>query len=206
MGDGVRLADRIEAKAKEAGAEIVEFTELRVEGMEWVRSAVVLGLSALNPLVTAGIRYPSWRKPRMVVDVLLGDIAREVAEFMRSLGYRVEVLTERHGVDLRLVAQRAGAGVVGRSGLLITPQFGPRVRMTALVSDARLRSRRKPPESPCRGCRRCVSACPRGVLEGFRAEECAAQLMREGWVVLRCSACVDACPAGGEAYERGRGA
>ncbi|NOZ82798.1 MAG: epoxyqueuosine reductase [Euryarchaeota archaeon] len=199
------LAERIEQRAKEAGAEIVEFTELRLSrrGLEWVRSAVVLGLSAQNPLVTAGIRYPSWKKPRIVVDVLLGEIAREVAEFMRSLGYRCEVLEQRHGLDLRLIAQRAGAGVVGRSGLLLTEKFGPRVRMTALLSDAALRSRRAPPESPCRGCRRCVNACPRGVLEnGFSAAGCASAVISEGWLVMRCSACVDVCPAGGGSERR----
>ncbi len=196
------LAEEIERAAREAGAEIVEFAELRVQGMEWVRSAVVLGLSALNPLLTAGIRYPSWKKPRIVVDVLLRDIAREVAELMRSLGYRCELLERRHGLDLRLIAQRAGAGVVGRSGLLITEEFGPRVRMTALLSDAMLKSRRAPPESPCRGCRRCVTACPKGALDGSSGvEECASAFVVDGWLVLRCSACVEACPAG-EVHER----
>jgi ferredoxin len=64
-------------------------------------------------------------------------------------------------INLRLAACAAGLGEIGLSGLLLTPQFGPRQRLMALITDAPLQA--DPllePGAVCDGCGLCRKACP----------------------------------------------
>lgn len=68
-------------------------------------------------------------------------------------------------LPFRLLAQAAGLGETGLSGLFLTPEFGPRQRFAMLVSDAGLE-----PDAPfqphlCDDCGACVKACPLGALD-----------------------------------------
>lgn len=64
-------------------------------------------------------------------------------------------------LSLRYVAQLAGLGDIGLSNLLLTPQWGPRVQLGAVVTDAPLK-----PDGPiyaeqvCTKCEKCIEACP----------------------------------------------
>ncbi len=57
-------------------------------------------------------------------------------------------------------AQAAGLGGIGRHSLLISPQFGPRLRFACCLTNAEL-----PPGAPasphdCGDCRACIDGCP----------------------------------------------
>ena len=87
-----------------------------------------------------------------------------LGEFIRNLGYRAI----RCGNDTALsipLAIDAGLGAVGRLGLLITPEFGPRVRICKVFTDLPLVS-----DEPnvkfinkvakfCRNCFKCAETC-----------------------------------------------
>ncbi len=72
----------------------------------------------------------------------------------------------RGAVDWRGAAVRAGIGGYGESGLLVTKEFGPAVRLGGVVTDAEVAPGEPFPGTPCIGCRRCVDACPAGALPG----------------------------------------
>ncbi len=60
-----------------------------------------------------------------------------------------------------LEAVAAGLGQLGRSGALLTPEYGPHQRLIAIVTDAELpRDAMQRGAWPCRDCRACVEACP----------------------------------------------
>ena len=64
-------------------------------------------------------------------------------------------------INLRLAACAAGLGEIGLSGLLLTPQFGPRQRLMALITDAPLKA--DPllaPGTVCDRCGLCRRSCP----------------------------------------------
>ncbi len=70
--------------------------------------------------------------------------------------------------DLRAnapVAAAAGLGQVGRSGLLLTPQFGPRHEFVCVVTTADLPQTGPFDESVCLECGKCAAACPVGALQ-----------------------------------------
>ena len=105
----------------------------------------------------------------------------------------------------------AGLGWIGKSSLLCTPTHGPRVRLGALFTDARLK-----PDTPfmvnhCGECRICQDACPIGAvtgeevsykgLIGFRIdrERCLAYICRNESLLGRkefCGLCLKECPFG----------
>jgi epoxyqueuosine reductase len=64
-------------------------------------------------------------------------------------------------ISMRVVGCAAGLGELGLSKLFLTPQFGPRQRIFALLTDAVLDSDPLLPEgSVCDNCGQCAKACP----------------------------------------------
>ena len=112
------------------------------------------------------------------------------------------------GYPAREAAVRAGLGVIGRNGLLITPRFGTRVAIILTATDL------PAPEDagkakPCAGCGRCMAACPAGAIDETgmaHPERCLRNFMMEGVVapeelrekmgqrLLGCDICQRVCP------------
>lgn len=87
-----------------------------------------------------------------------------LAEFIRALGYRA--IPAGNGVGLSIpIAIDAGLGEHGRLGLLVTPKYGPRVRLAKVITDMPL-----VPDRPisfgvkefCEACMLCADDCPSG--------------------------------------------
>lgn len=102
----------------------------------------------------------------------------------------------------KLAAHLAGLGWIGKSCLLITKQFGPRVRFVSILTDAPLTPGR-PIGNSCGKCRVCVENCPIGAFTGrefvpneprelrFYAFKCS-EFRRDH----PCGLCVSFCPQG----------
>lgn len=69
-------------------------------------------------------------------------------------------------LSLEHAAVEAGLGTLGLNQMLLTPEFGPRVRLTAVLSSVPVDCDGRIAESLCRGpaCGRCLSACPGDVI------------------------------------------
>ena len=63
-------------------------------------------------------------------------------------------------------AVSCGMGEIGRNNLLLTPEFGPHQRLCAVVTEAELEPDAMRDLNLCKGCNRCVKACPSKALEG----------------------------------------
>lgn len=66
----------------------------------------------------------------------------------------------------KTAATRAGLGWIGKNGLLVTPEYGPRIRMGTVLTDMELPYGQPVTEGRCGNCRLCVSNCPAGALHG----------------------------------------
>lgn len=108
-------------------------------------------------------------------------------------------------------AVRAGLGIIGKSSLLITPEFGTRTVIILMatgipvsVDVAAYQSK-----SSCLNCGRCAGVCPSGALDASgmaHPEKCLRNYMMEGIVVpeflrekmgmklIGCDACQRVCP------------
>ena len=94
-------------------------------------------------------------------------------------------------------AREAGLGSIGRHGLLITPQFGPRVRLACLLTDAEVEPTPKEQKDYCVNCEACIRICPARVLqppkegEIYSMNKFACRTYRLAG--LTCSVCLKAC-------------
>jgi len=137
-----------------------------------------------------------------------------LAEFVRNLGYRALPMGNDTALSIPLAVD-AGLGELGRNGLLITPQYGPCVRLCKVLTDMPLQADR--PISfgvgeACKTCRKCAEACeveaisstPEPSFEivcrsnntGIRRwavdhDKCYSFWVQNG---ASCSTCIAACP------------
>jgi len=114
------------------------------------------------------------------------------------------------GIFLKDAAALSGLGSIGRNNLLITPKFGPRVRLRALLLDADLEPTRLTNYTPCIECDiRCHSACPQKAFKNTSYSRKLCNKMMEinktdivmddkrgMYVVKYCRACELICPIG----------
>lgn len=184
----------------------------------WARSVLVLGLATLDEAFDyeISIAYNSrsrWYK--FIYQVLEAGGARLVSG-LRAAGLQADYLLFDDSirvVDLRLAAVAAGLGVAGINGLVVSPEYGPRIRFTAVFTDADW-SRDEPlGDYYCLNCTRCWGACPTGAIGpyGFDRSLCVAEFNPTPAMAARqremlacitpvtrlpCVACLTACPIG----------
>ncbi|MBW1715848.1 MAG: epoxyqueuosine reductase, partial [Deltaproteobacteria bacterium] len=86
-------------------------------------------------------------------------------------------------INHKTVAAIAGLGGIGSNLLLITPGFGPFVRLSTIVTDAPLGSDQPLDENPCDNCDLCRTACPVNAIKEdgtFDYRACASYILRNG--------------------------
>ncbi len=145
-----------------------------------------------------------------------------LTQYIRNLGYRAVASLNDTALSIPLAIQ-AGLGQYGRHGLLITPEYGPRVRIAKIFTDLPLT-----PDEPidfgvtefCEVCRACSDACPpkaiaqdapliephsisnlTGVTKWtVEAEKCFKFWTNQG---TDCSICIRVCPYNKDFSKRG---
>lgn len=138
-----------------------------------------------------------------------GTIAIQVAKLIRGLGYSARAhLDGNYRVVCPLVARDAGLGEIGRMGLLMTPELGPRVRLAVVTTEMPLETDERSFDYTvidfCRRCRKCAEICPaeaipsgdRLPIDGVKRwridqEACFTLWCRIG---TDCGRCVSVCP------------
>ena len=117
------------------------------------------------------------------------------------------------GVFLKDAAALAGVGIIGKNNLLITPEYGPRIRLRALFLEEELTPTGPATFDPCEDCEMpCRSACPQNAFAEGRYGKplCEVQMSEDEAnrepvkaptsaaptieVVKFCRACELACP------------
>ncbi len=136
-------------------------------------------------------------------------LAVQVAMFLRSQGYSARAhIDANYRVVCPLVARDAGLGEIGRMGLLMTPELGPRVRIGVVTTDAPLvvspRTRDASVLDFCTICEKCADVCPSAaIMTGPRVDINGVtrwQIDQEAcfsyWcsVGTDCGRCVQVCP------------
>ena len=138
-----------------------------------------------------------------------GAIAVQIAEFIRGLGYPARAhIDGSYRVICPLVARDAGLGEIGRMGLLMTPELGPRVRLAVITTDLPLIvDARKWDNSVldfCTRCKKCADVCPskaipfadRSEIDGVKRWQINAEACFTYWCTAGtdCGRCVSVCP------------
>jgi epoxyqueuosine reductase QueG len=199
------------------------------------RTVIVLGLPVFLPVVETA---PSiwYHELYRTANELLDQHAYRIAAELNAAGHpSVPVPRDGYG-SLRVLLERpvaffshrhaaylAGLGAFGVNNVLLTWEYGPRVRFASVLTAAELPPDPVLEQELCTRCMRCVEECPAGALQGGdypasltdkrACAERSADLFRRH--VSPCGCCIAVCPVGedrslfgdgdGDAARRARG-
>jgi epoxyqueuosine reductase len=222
------LAKRLRSSSKKLGADMLGIADANGFSLETYkggrpqdimpdcRAVLIVGVpilkGTLGPLPKG---RPEYTNSLLAATVTLRYVSFDLARQLERAGFRATIVpaegsefgywyvdkkTLRADVSLRYAAYLAGLGSYGLSNNLITEEFGPRVRLMGIVTDAPLPStgdgRRPLVSEKCKDCLKCVEACPAGALtaEGEVHRERCREYMFTELAGLRCGLCIKACP------------
>ena len=170
----------------ESGADLVGFSSCKEYYPEYT-SAVIIGVSALKI-------YQLNRKDVMkALNETMDFLNVKARQILSEEGYGTwgslfsqEDSSRKNITPHRELAVKAGLGVIGKNFLLVTPEFGPRVQLTTVLTTMPLLPDTSLKVDPCQSCTICVDQCPTGALNTcFHYELC-----------IKCYKCVLTCPVG----------
>jgi epoxyqueuosine reductase len=156
-------------------------------GVEWPGKAeTVLVLALEHPSDKPELDWWSEAIPgRTPGNRILMNIARKLQEWLKEkYDINAEPLPypiEKGGVFLKDAAVLAGLGIIGKNNLLITAEYGPRVRLRALFLDKVMETKRLLNFSPCAECDRpCFAACPENAFSSgnYVVSSCEPEMRR----------------------------
>ncbi|WP_099192342.1 4Fe-4S double cluster binding domain-containing protein [Tepidibacter mesophilus] len=146
----------------------------------------------------------------------LGKISMKIAEFLRKNGCDAHVGHPLMGQTLYpALGELAGLGFHGNHGMLITPKFGPRVRIAAVYTNIEnlpinLSDKHKWIEEFCGKCKICVKKCPGeaiyqnsikneyGIIKSVDSHKCFKIFSEKHG----CTVCMKVCPFNQVGYEK----
>jgi epoxyqueuosine reductase QueG len=179
----------IKAKARELGADLVGIADGAALDTHEITEhdgarAIVLGVR-----VQAGTsRILPWNDRNKYYNdelslTFLEEVSLELVYWLEDAGYPAIIVPPTHVDPWRYegdpnkqqkpllsfahAAVEAGLGTLGLNGQLLTPQYGPRVLLTAVLCSVEVECDRPMTEALCRGpeCGRCLKACPGDVVK-----------------------------------------
>jgi len=220
-------------RARSWGASLVGVADLeRLRGIQTEPAdllsgftrAVSLAVRLSDPILDQITDRPTplYAQHYQKVNALLDELALRVSLALQRAGGRALPLPASQVLDPvnltsyishKAVALAAGLGWQGKSLLLVTPQFGPRVRLVTVLTDVDL-APDPVLENRCGRCRACTKACPAQAIRGVGTkshygsreqalffDRCRAKVLDEfahlphitGGI---CGVCVSVCPYG----------
>jgi epoxyqueuosine reductase QueG len=218
---------------KSVGADLVGFTD--VVSLQGIHTDPKDLLNSFSHVISVAVEVPKavfdtiLDRPTPIYSVVyqtinrvLDEIAEKTSRHLRNNGYSSLPIPASQVVDHenlygaishKAVARMAGLGWQGKNLLLITPQFGSRVRLVTILTNAPLRIN-TPIKNRCGACTECKNACPVGAIKGVETEDryqnrnealyfdrCASKLTEEFAELPDvdapiCGICIKVCPYG----------
>lgn len=222
-----KLTEHLKAVATEKGASLVGFSDISSHqplGHESLTSAITIAIRLSDAIMEQLIDAPThaYFHQYRTANAFLDHIAFYVALELQKAGYRTLQIAASQTINAngwnykglfphRTAAVLSGIGWIGKNNSLITPEFGPRVRLATVLTNANLVHSADLAESQCGSCTRCIEACPSKALTGnswrkdgvredlvdpkICSEFMHAKFQHIGRGVI-CGLCLSACPVG----------
>ena len=162
--------DDLNTFSKELGVGDIGFTKVDTSyifsNSKILYPNAIVFMMEMNPSIIESTPSKEAQKEIFRTYYELNIAVNKIKEFLNKRGYRAEAGPALGGeVNYPLLAQRAGLGVIGKHGLLITPEFGPSLRIAAVYTDIDNLPLNDINEHLwikdfCKTCNRCVKKCP----------------------------------------------
>lgn len=130
------------------------------------KSALVIALAHKedDPQLDWWIVYEHDRESKgfQILEDIINNMSQWVEKEFTLTTHLLPYHPEKGGIFYKDAGVLAGFGCIGKNNLLVTPQYGPRVRVMALLFDEELPPTGPVIYDPCDGCDEpCRQACPR---------------------------------------------
>jgi len=181
-----------------------------------VKTIIVIGLPVQLPIVeTAPSIY--YHELYKTVNIALDSKAYEISNFLTFKGYpSIYLPRDAYGdIDILIenplaffshkhAAYLAGLGSFGQNNVLLTPEYGPRVRFTSIFTTAEIEGDPIKLEDLCTKCLACFKECPVNAIkeEGdfpppINKVTCAQRSKKlRNEYNSPCGICIKVCPVG----------
>lgn len=214
-------ASALAALCRRAGADDVGFVDLERDPLTahraslhrvlpWMRSFAIVVRCLNRPLIRARLRSLSSAEfvaVGLAVEAIIGRVVRDLeSDGVRALGFYCfpPEFAGHDGspavVSLRLLAEQAGLGVMGKNRLVLHPRFGADIYLGAIALDREVTAYGQPLAStPCQTCNLCDQTCPTGAIGKDGYYDRGSCIQSRGYDSdLHCDICRAVCPAGDE--------
>ena len=162
----MRPDDVSEAEAKQdvrGGTAADSIYDQPIELPDGINKVIVMGVEMDEEAISTAPAQPAAAASAIAYSKMAFIISC-LGEFIRNLGYRAIQCGNDTALSIPLAID-AGLGALGRNGLLLTPELGPRVRICKIFTDLPLISDKpnrrfiEKIKNYCKSCSRCAEAC-----------------------------------------------
>ena len=216
------LQEELKALAKELGADMVGFCEIQsipVPTLPHLRYAVSIGVKLSDGILKTIESAPSFMyfQHYRTANSLLDQVAFRLARALEKAGFTAFPIAASQSLGKnnpyrgvfphKTAAVLSGLGFVGKSGLFLSIDYGSKVRLATILTDAPLQAELPVIKNGCGECTICQRACPAGAIFGekptadgernFDAEKCSKYMKDNFQDVGRgsvCGICIKVCP------------
>ena len=206
------------------GATLVGFSEIgekAPEGFTHLRYAVTIIRRLSDTIVETIDGRPSivYFHPYRTTNTKLDLLALDAVDFIEAKGYSALPIAPSQSTNTEKDAYRgvfshktaavlSGLGFIGKNALLITPEYGSKIRLATVLTDMPLIAEKPLIIGGCGSCEICKNACPAHAITGCnydygapRATILNAQLCSEHMKTYNdigrgavCGICMSVCP------------
>ena len=199
---GTKLEDTVLRLLPQARSFIVLAMEIYPEILDLTSPERITGAASLHDLYARDADYLSGRLTKAAYDVAKASRSAGLKALpLPSAGCPQDARFLKAVFSYKHAAQAVRLGKIGWHSLLITPDFGPRVRLSCCLTEAELEPTTAVNETiDCDNCRLCLHICPAGALaepqtgEQYSINKFACCSFRNA--SGGCAECMRVCPIG----------
>ena len=197
---GTKLEESTLHLLPEARSVVVFAMEIYPEILNHTRPGRTMGQASLNDLLDCDADFLNGRLTKVAYDVAKACHKQGLKALpLPAAGCPLDVRFLEAVFSYKHAGQAAGLGYIGRSSLLITPDFGPRVRLSCCLTEAPLEPKKADIVNVCQSCKVCIDKCPAEAINMPQGEE-AYSINKFACSAFRgasggCSECMRLCPA-----------
>ncbi len=173
-------------KLYENGASLVGFGDVSFLGIEITRKfpvAISLGVKFEEKIVdNLHIDEESFHNHLVELNIPLERLMNTAQDLLSGWGYQysampiaVPIMSNKQLQELKTFPHKtaatcAGLGWIGKCALLVTPEYGPRVKLATVLTDALFQTAEPIVRDRCGKCSLCVEACLYGAVHNANWE------------------------------------